>query len=209
VLGSRWAAQPSADTSGGTGMRVHSFAPVVNSRSRVLILGSMPGKASLQAGEYYAHPRNLFWPLMETILSVSRSAAYPRRVAQLLSRGVGLWDVLRTCTRNTSLDSDIIPSSVVPNGFASLFEAHPSIRIVCFNGATAASAFRRHVLPCVPSSHGIVFHSLPSTSPANASIPLETKRAAWSVVARATRHSVAATGRERYADPLDKLDEPC
>jgi TDG/mug DNA glycosylase family protein len=165
-------------------MRVHSFAPVVNSETRVLILGSMPGKASLQAGEYYAHPRNLFWSLMETLLAVSTSAPYPQRVAQLLSRRVGLWDVLETCTRSTSLDSDIIPSSIVPNDFAGLFGAHPSIRIVCFNGAKAASAFRRHVLPCVPNPSGIVLHDLPSTSPANASIPLERKRAAWSIVAR-------------------------
>lgn len=165
-------------------MRVHSFAPIVDSESRVLILGSMPGKASLQAGEYYAHPRNLFWSLMETLLGVGASAPYLQRVTQLLSRRVGLWDVLKTCTRSTSLDSDIISSSIVPNDFSGLFEAYPSIRIVCFNGAKAASAFRRHVLPCVPTSSGIIFHDLPSTSPANASIPLERKRAAWGVVAR-------------------------
>lgn len=176
-------------------MRVHSFAPVLNSHTRVLILGSMPGKASLRAGEYYAHPRNLFWRLMETLLAVSSSTPYPQRIAQLLVRRVGLWDVLETCTRDTSLDSDIIPSSIVANDFAGLFEAHPSIRIVCFNGAKAASSFRRHVLPCVPSSSGIVFHDLPSTSPANASISLARKSAAWGVVARAAQHAAAPAGR--------------
>jgi TDG/mug DNA glycosylase family protein len=159
-------------------MRVHSFAPIVDSETRVLVLGSMPGKASLQAGQYYAHPRNLFWSLMETLLEVRASAPYSERVAQLLARRVGLWDVLATCTRHTSLDSDIVPSSIVPNDFAALFEAHPSIRIVCFNGAKAAASFRRHVLPDLPGTTGLVFHDLPSTSPANASIPLARKRAA-------------------------------
>ena len=164
-------------------MRVHSFDPLLNRESRVLILGSMPGKVSLLAGEYYAHPRNLFWRLMEELLLVDRSAAYPKRVAQLLARRVGLWDVLKTCTRSSSLDSDIVPSSVVANDFARLFEAYPGIRVVCFNGAKAEASFRRHVLPSFRAREDVVFHPLPSTSPANASIPLRKKRAAWRVVA--------------------------
>ncbi len=145
----------------------------------------MPGIASLRAGEYYAHPRNLFWRFMEAVLAVDMSAPYDQRVAQLLARGASLWDVLKSCTRETSLDSDIVPSSIVPNDFAGLFEAYPSIRTVCFNGAKAASTFRKHVLPGLPDSNGIVFHDLPSTSPANASIPFDKKLAAWEVVARA------------------------
>lgn len=166
-------------------MQVHSFAPFVNAETRLLVLGSMPGKASLRAGQYYAHPRNLFWSLMQTLLGVRASAPYEERIAQLLARRVGLWDVLRTCTRRTSLDSDIVPSSIVPNDFAGLFDAHPSIRVVCFNGQKAAAAFRRHVLPGLPRASELAFHDLPSTSPANASIPLARKRAAWRVVARA------------------------
>ena len=166
-------------------MRVHSFAPVVNSSSRVLILGSMPGRVSLLAGEYYAHPRNLFWRLMEELLQVDRLAPYQKRLEQLLARRVGLWDVLKTCTRGSSLDSDIIPSSAVANDFASLFAAHPEIRVVCFNGAKAAASFRRHVLPGLGDRTDVIFHSLPSTSPANASIPLAKKLAAWRVVAGA------------------------
>ena len=167
-------------------MRVHSFAPVVSPDTRVLILGSMPGKASLRAREYYAHPRNLFWPLMETLLEVPSAAPYPQRLEQLLARGAGLWDVLRTCTRDSSLDSDIVADSIVANDFGRLFESHRSLRIVCFNGAKAASLFRRHVLPGLAGTSDIVFHDLPSTSPANASIPLAKKRAAWRVVARGT-----------------------
>ena len=166
-------------------MRVHSFDPVVNSSSRVLILGSMPGRVSLLAGEYYAHPRNLFWRLMDDLLRVDRSAPYPKRIEQLLARRVALWDVLKTCTRESSLDSDILPASMVANDFASLFEAHPKLEVVCFNGAKAADSFRRHVLPGLRDRKDVVFHPLPSTSPANASIPLAKKLAAWRVVAGA------------------------
>jgi TDG/mug DNA glycosylase family protein len=164
-------------------VRVHSFAPVVNSSSRVLILGSMPGKVSLLAGEYYAHPRNLFWQLMQELLRVDRSAPYRKRIAQLLARRVALWDVLKTCTRKSSLDSDILPASIVANDFAGLFEAYPKLEVVCFNGAKAAASFRRHVLPGLSDRKDVIFHSLPSTSPANASIPLAKKRAAWRVLA--------------------------
>lgn len=168
-------------------MLAHSFAPAAAPDSRVLVLGSMPGRVSLQAGEYYAHPRNLFWRLMEALLGVSRSAPYRERVAELLARRVALWDVLRSCTRAGSLDSAIVPASMVPNDFASFFEAHPSIHTVCFNGAQAAASFRRHVLPDLSDAATIALHRLPSTSPANASISLERKLEAWEVVARAAR----------------------
>jgi TDG/mug DNA glycosylase family protein len=179
-------------------MRVHSLAPVVDARSRVLVLGSMPGRVSLRAREYYAHPRNLFWHLMEDLLAVPRSAPYAERLACLLGRRVGLWDVLKTCTRATSLDSDIVASSIVPNDLWELLAAHPSIRVVCFNGAKAASSFRAHVLPSLRDSGRIAFHDLPSTSPANASIPLETKRAAWRVVARAAGRAEADAARGAF-----------
>jgi TDG/mug DNA glycosylase family protein len=145
----------------------------------------MPGKASLRAGEYYAHPRNLFWHFMQELLAVPSADSYERRLAQLLSKGVGLWDVLKTCTRASSLDSDIVPSSLVANDLAGLFEAYPSIRTVCFNGQKAAASFRRNILPSLPRLSSMAFHDLPSTSPANASIPLARKLAAWRVVARA------------------------
>jgi TDG/mug DNA glycosylase family protein len=139
----------------------------------------MPGQPSLRAGEYYAHPRNLFWHFMESMLDVDRSAPYRQRIAQLLARRVALWDVLKSCTRESSLDSDIVSSSIVPNDFATLFREYPSIQTVCFNGAKAATSFRKHVFPRLSDSSGLIFHSLPSTSPANASIPFERKLAAW------------------------------
>jgi TDG/mug DNA glycosylase family protein len=119
---------------------------------------------------------------MESVLDVDRSAPYDQRVAQLLARRVALWDVLQSCTRESSLDSDIVSSSIVPNDFVSLFEEYPSIQTICFNGAKAAASFRKHVFGRLSDSSGLVFHSFPSTSPANASIPFERKLAAWGVL---------------------------
>lgn len=167
---------------GGRRLQVHSFASIVDPSSRVLILGSMPGRISLQAGEYYAHPRNLFWRLMESVLGVDSRAPYGERIAQLLARRVALWDVLESCTREGSLDSEIVSSSIVPNDFVSFLEEYPSIQTICFNGAKAASSFRKHVLPGLSDSSGLTFHCLPSTSPANASISFEKKLAAWGVL---------------------------
>lgn len=165
-------------------MHVHSFAPIVAPSSQVLVLGSMPGKASLRAGEYYAHPRNLFWPLMDALLGVDRQQRYERRTAALLARRVALWDVLETCTRESSLDSDIVESSIVANDLPGLLRANPSIRTLCFNGQRAAAAFRRHVLPHLDAPD-LALHALPSTSPANASVPYARKLDAWRIVARA------------------------
>ena len=173
-------------------MHVHSFAPNVDGSSRVLILGSMPGKVSLLAGQYYAHPRNLFWRFMEHHVGVPVEAPYEERVAHLLSSGVALWDVLKSCTRASSLDSDIVSSSIVPNDFAGLFAAYPSLRTVCFNGRMSESSFRKHVLPTLDDADGMGLYGLPSTSPANASIPLDTKLDAWSVVARARQSTSSA-----------------
>jgi TDG/mug DNA glycosylase family protein len=156
----------------------------------VLILGSMPGKASLRAAEYYAHPRNLFWQFMELLLGIDRTGSYAERQRNLLARNVGLWDVLASCTRESSLDSDIDQSTEVPNDLVGLLAAAPSIRAVCFNGAKSAQLFARHVTPHLDPGRTFELHRLPSTSPANASIPFDRKLEAWQVVASfAARHS--------------------
>ncbi len=163
-------------------MRVRSFAPIVDRSSRVLILGSMPGIASLRAGEYYAHPRNAFWTILGALLEIDASAPYARRVAALRKRRVALWDVLASCARASSLDSDIEESSIVVNGFAAFFGAHPQIRTICFNGAKAESCYRKHVLPKLDDAGDFAYHRLPSTSPAHAAMPLAAKVEAWRAV---------------------------
>lgn len=157
-----------------------SFPPVITPGTRVLILGSMPGQRSLDQQQYYAHPRNLFWPIMEELFGVPRQAPYPERLERLTAAGLGLWDVLMHCEREGSLDADIDRATEVPNDFPALFEQCPAITALCFNGQKARSAFRRHVEPALPARIGQV--TLPSTSPAHASLNLQAKLAQWRAI---------------------------
>ena len=159
--------------------RVQSFPPIASPDSRVLILGSMPGVESLKAGQYYAHPRNAFWHIMGQLFAAGPSLTYEARTACLQSAGIALWDVLRTCVRPGSLDASI--TEEVANDFPAFFAIHPNITHVFFNGSKAETAFRRHVLPCLPEDRHVLAR-LPSTSPAHAAMLLEAKMQAWSVV---------------------------
>lgn len=151
----------------------------------MLILGSMPGQASLDAGQYYAHPRNAFWPVVESAWGITAAQPYPARVQAVLRAGIAIWDVLANCERASSLDSDIRPGSIVVNDFAGFFRTHAAIGCVAFNGATAAQLYRRHVLPGLHgAARDLPLVSLPSTSPANARLTLADKCRAWSVLAQ-------------------------
>jgi TDG/mug DNA glycosylase family protein len=158
---------------------VTSFSPIADKSARVLVLGSMPGVLSLKANQYYAHPRNAFWPIMASIYGFSAESPYESRVEILRASGVALWDVLHACVRVGSLDRAIEEGSRVPNNFQSFFQEHPYIKFVGFNGAEAESSFNTYVLPHLNVS-GISFARLPSTSPAHA-VSLEQKVAAWRV----------------------------
>ncbi len=173
-------------------MRVHSFEPICDPASRLLILGSMPGKASLRAEQYYAHPQNAFWKIVGMLLDFDPKAPYAQRTAQLRANGVALWDVLKSCVRESSLDSDIEEDSIVANPFPEFLERHPKIRTVCFNGAKAETSWRRYVTPNLPRADGLTYHRLPSTSPANASIRYDDKVAGLAGGA-ARRHLAVAT----------------
>lgn len=161
-----------------TDVAVRGFAPVAADGARVLVLGSMPGVASLRQAQYYAHPRNAFWPLAARIFGFEATLDYGERLRALQANGVALWDVLKACERPGSLDADIRGDTLVPNDFAAFLTCHPSITRVCFNGAKAAAMFRRHVLPTLPAS-GLELIELPSTSPAHAAASFEQKRVAW------------------------------
>ena len=164
-------------------MHVHSFPPIASPDARVFILGSMPGIASLQAGQYYAHPRNSFWRIVGEILGFDAGSAYEARASALGAAKIALWDVLRSCTRESSLDSDIQPDTIVPNDFASFFASHREIRRVCFNGATAANLYMKHVVPGLENAAAFEHVRLPSTSPAHARMPFAEKVGAWRAIA--------------------------
>ena len=160
---------------------VQSFAPIETADARILILGSMPGEASLRAGQYYAHPRNLFWRIMGELLGTDPGSPYEQRIQALKSARIALWDVLRSCRRKGSLDSNIDHESLVPNDFAAFFLNHPQITRVFFNGAKAEQCYRKHMQP-VTGIESIEYLRLPSTSPANASLSYERKLDAWRAI---------------------------
>ena len=161
--------------------RANGFAPIEDTAAIVLILGSMPGKASLAAGEYYAHPRNLFWPIMGELVGAHSCLPYEGRLRILKSSGIALWDVLESCIRNGSLDSHIEEASVIPNDFESFFLRHPNIAYLFFNGVKPEQCFLRHVQPSL-KSQPLQYRRLPSTSPANAGTSYEKKLEAWRAV---------------------------
>ena len=150
--------------------------------ARVLILGSMPGAASLQAGQYYAHPRNAFWPILAALLEWPNGLPYAERLERLCASGLALWDVLQSCIRPGSLDAAIDAASIVPNDFGAFFARHVQVTRVFFNGGMAERAFRRQVLPDLDCGGRLIFARLPSTSPAHASLGFEQKLNAWRCV---------------------------
>ena len=163
---------------------VTSFPPIVSPASTVLILGSMPGEMSLRMQQYYAHPRNHFWPIIEELTGVPAQAPYPERVERLAETGIALWDSLKYCVRPGSLDASIVPETEEPNDFLSLLATYPAIRAVCFNGKKSEQIFRKHVLPAIPAAdlNRLDLIGLPSTSPANASFSYDQKLARWRVI---------------------------
>jgi len=156
-------------------MIVRSFAPIAAPGAHTLILGSMPGTASLEADEYYAHPRNAFWRIMGALYGAEPDLPYAERVAVLLVSSVAVWDVLQACEREGSLDADI--RAEVPNDFAAFFSAHAGIRRIGLNGGKAAASFRKHAARFLPA--GAEMRVLPSTSPAHAARGFEEKCALW------------------------------
>ena len=161
----------------------HGFPPIANDQARLLILGSMPGIASLRVGQYYAHPRNQFWLIMAALLERDLIALpYPERVQSLIDARIALWDVLQSCQRPGSLDADIAPDSIIANDFAPFFARHPGISHVFFNGATAEQQFKQRVQARIALPH-LHTQRLPSTSPAHAALTFPAKLKAWHSVA--------------------------
>ena len=154
------------------GELLHGLPPVIGRDTRLVVLGSFPSVASLQAGQYYAHPRNQFWPLLSALWGVDLvGMPYRSRLAEVKRRGLGIWDVYASCRREGSLDSAI--ESAVPNDLAGLRRRAPRLQAVAHNGGESARAMS------VTRTLGIEVLRLPSTSPANAGWSFERKLAAW------------------------------
>lgn len=153
--------------------RLEGLAPQVCTETRLLVLGSFPGAASLAAGEYYAFAHNRFWPIVGTLLGAPmlRERPYAERIAFVLRHGLGLWDVYASCRRQGSLDAAI--EAARPNDLAALARTLPRLALIAHNGGESARAMR------LTRTLGVPVVRLPSTSPANASWSFERKLAAW------------------------------
>lgn len=159
--------------------QLQAFPPLLGKHPTCLVLGSMPSVASLQQQQYYAHPRNAFWPIMGAVFGFDARAAYPNRVESIVANGVAVWDVLQSCQRSGSLDSAIQRDSEIANDFDNLFIQQTSIKQVIFNGQAAAKIFNRHCAETKKKFPNVDWHTLPSTSPAYASKTVEEKRKTW------------------------------
>lgn len=154
--------------------RLTGLAPVFDARVRVLVLGSFPGVASLQAAQYYAHPRNAFWPVMAALLDEANLPArpYAQRLQVLLQHRVGVWDAVASCQRDGSLDTAIVNAQ--PSDLPALLRRLPALRAIACNGALA----HKETLALL-GDPGLPVLRLPSTSPAHAGLSLADKLAAW------------------------------
>lgn len=155
---------------------LQGLPPIENPEARALVLGSMPGGQSLRTSRYYAHPQNLFWRVMGELVGAGAHLPYQARVDRLRAAGIALWDVIATCEREGSLDSAI--RGAVANDFGGFFAVHRQLRAVLFNGATAEATFLKQV-PAAALPAGVRLVRLPSTSPANRSLPEAAKTAQW------------------------------
>ena len=152
------------------------FNPIMPQSPKIMILGTMPSVVSLDQAFYYAHPRNAFWPIMESLVSRNLISVEEKRQA-CKDKGVLLWDVLQSCQRAGSLDSAI--QQPCANDFQSLLQAFPLLKTIAFNGQAAEKLFKKEVLKKQNLPKDLVFITLPSTSPAYAAITFEDKQLLW------------------------------
>jgi hypoxanthine-DNA glycosylase len=150
-----------------------SFPPIIGANPRVLVLGTLPGEESLRRVEYYAHPRNLFWPIICALFGETPPVDYAARLDFVMARRIALWDVCAMAERRASLDSEI--KRETPNPIHDLLDAHTGIVAVAFNGGGARRLYDRHFA----RRPSLAYLPLPSTSPAHASLGFAEKRARW------------------------------
>jgi hypoxanthine-DNA glycosylase len=153
--------------------RLSGLPPVIAANTRLVVLGSFPGAASLRQQQYYGHPRNHFWPLVGALWQLDgfSTRPYEERIAELGRRGLGLWDIYASCRRQGSLDQAIEDAEF--NDLAGLRQRAPALQAIAHNGGESARAQRQ------TAALGLPVFKLPSTSPANASWSFDRKRSAW------------------------------
>ncbi len=164
-------------------MLAKSFNAVIDGEISVLVLGSMPGVKSLEQQQYYAHPRNAFWPIMNELLNLNRDLSYAEQLTQLNWQGVGLWDVYGQCYREGSLDASIDQASIEFNPIVDVLSSHPDIKCIACNGQAAYKAMLKYKKQTNKSLwSNVEIKVFPSTSPANAAMNFDEKLACWSVI---------------------------
>jgi double-stranded uracil-DNA glycosylase len=161
---------------GAAALAKRSFPPVIDADARVLVLGTLPGEESLRRQEYYAHPRNLFWPILFALFGAARPTDYADRLAFAKARRVALWDVCASGERAASADATIRREQ--PNAIEALLDAHPLIGAVAFNGTGARRLYDRHF----HRRPALAYLALPSTSPAHAGLDFAAKLARWTAL---------------------------
>ena len=154
------------------------FAPVANADARILILGTLPGIASLKQQQYYAHPQNAFWRIIEQLFNILAHMPYHSRCESVRDHGLAIWDVCHAAQRIGSLDSSIQGHSIIANDINGLLKACPHISLIAFNGQAAAQLFKKYI----HLSRTVNTVTLPSTSPANARLRFEQKLAQWAML---------------------------
>jgi len=158
------------------------FPPLLGDSPHTLILGSMPSIKSLEQQQYYAHPRNAFWPIQAALFNFDVTLPYPQRCVALKRHHIAVWDVVKSCHREGSLDQNIDPNTLILNDFGSLLQAHPSITRLFFNGTKAESLFKQVIPSLTLHDKPLAMQRLPSTSPAHAAMTMEQKLAAWRAI---------------------------
>lgn len=162
---------------------IDGFAPIVSGNASVLILGTMPSEASLLRQQYYGHPRNAFWPMMIAMFGLDPGLCYQRRKEMLMENGIAVWDVLQSCNRLGSQDSNIKLATIKTNDLAGFFTEYNCIKRVYFNGRMAEKLYQKQILPALNHRFSYLeYQCLPSTSPAYASLKFEQKMEAWKVI---------------------------
>lgn len=159
------------------------LAAVARIDAQILILGSMPGELSLARQQYYAHPSNAFWKIMANLFDFNPDDNYANKLLALQQHKLALWDVIQSCERQGSLDSNISNASIISNDFAGFFQQHRQIKHIFFNGSRACQEYQKRVLPQLSEPwKSLIYTRLPSTSPAMASLRFEQKLIAWSAI---------------------------